>query len=476
VTITLDGNRQTVAPGASAWFDVDAQRAHHVRTATAGGALVEEFDQPPQRDGGAPVYNVAAAAPLRIWTATYGQPEELDRPLGATRWQRVAVDVMFDDPPATIRAGGIRQVLAADTQGGPASQLAGAASDEERRRMTWQHARFDDSDDPRTPEWIARAAADGASVLPLRLGLTPRDVPLRRLELDLATPVQRAAVCAQHAQLAARFPADGDMAYLALRCAGPAAFARRLPDALARWPANPWLLNAAAYEAARADRWDEAEPLLYKVVRGPRVLALAAALELARIRRFEGKPADASLRIRAPELALLEQWETTTRPGPEQAFRMLDAGQLDGAVTVARAVPGLAEKTVRMAAASDGASPALIRRALALPPAAGIDRPGAVAMWALARREHADAAPYRALLGRMFHPEDLDRLTAFAAALDHGASQERAQGLLRSMAPEERGLALAAGLIMLGAQAPAPWRDQVRALLFVSERPGFNRG
>jgi hypothetical protein len=106
---------------------------------------------------------------------------------------------------------------------------------------------------------------------------------------------------------------------------------------------------------------------------------------------------------------------------------------------------------------------------------AGMDPSAAVAMWALARREHADAAPYRALLERAFHKEDVDALVAFTLALGQGGSQARAQHLLGAMAPADRGLALAAGLIMLGPQAPAAWRDQVRTLLFASERPCFRR-
>jgi hypothetical protein len=64
-----------------------------------------------------------------------------------------------------------------------------------------------------------------------------------------------------------------------------------------------------------------------------------------------------------------------------------------------------------------------------------------------------------------------DKLSLFADAARLQKDQKAAEALLRELRVETRGHACVMGVIALGPQAPAHWRQQAMALLFADERP-----
>lgn len=160
-----------------------------------GDDTLESFEA--QADSGFSryVYNVAGAAPLLEWTASYGRPSQApERPLGAPRWITSAADVLFEEPPAQVRGEGeTRLVLAGLGDTYPQRALSMLENDAQRAAMLALHARWDDSRSRYTLYWVtlARPLEDFASIFAARLADNPRDVLNLRLEQDLAGDGER---------------------------------------------------------------------------------------------------------------------------------------------------------------------------------------------------------------------------------------------------------------------------------------------
>ncbi|SFV10116.1 M48 family metallopeptidase [Pseudoduganella namucuonensis] len=480
VRVTVDGRAATVGPFSHRELPVAPQESHRVAAHTASGALIEEFDSGAGA-GGSPVYNVAAAGPMVEWTASYGRAAAVpDRRLGAPRWLGSRADVLFGAAPKSISAkgGGTRTVLEGAAALAPSAQLDLLPDDAERRRVTLLHARWDDTRQPYTAEWLARAiAADSgqSTLLARRLREAPGDVALLRLEQDAAGGEAHAAVCLRHEERARAAPDDPDLAYLALRCAPEGEASRQgYRDALRRWPAHPWLRNAVAYEALLDGDFAAAAPHLDAVRTQLPQLAAEYSLTLARIQRLQRGTMDyQALAPLSPRLRQLSELEEGYGPQdtPTRAYAQLNRGALAAAMAFTADTPAAA-RMLRLAAASDGAGPDTIRRALALKPDQGIDEATVWTSVALALRHGASPEPYMEAAGRLYGPEQ-PRVRAFLDAVRRGSGQAEAEALLRGAQPEVRMLAYSAALVLAGERAPADWRLAGKRLLFAPERPYF---
>jgi hypothetical protein len=129
-------------------------------------------------------------------------------------------------------------------------------------------------------------------------------------------------------------------------------------------------------------------------------------------------------------------------------------------------------RLLRLVAASDGASPDAVARALSLSPNEGLD---AGTMWAaagLAIREHRDPAPLLGPLQGLPHSYR-EALGNFVQSMQRGDPPDQAQAWLTELPLDMRGHACSMGTVALGAKAPAEWREQARRALFIAERPFF---
>jgi len=481
VVVDVDGHKRQVAAGTAGPLALPAFGTHHVETRTTDGRLIESFDAE-ARKGGHPVYNVAAATPLVEWTATYGNAAQKPmRQLGAVRWLDSTADHVLTEPPQSLSGrggGGTLTVLDGAAKHDPGTQLALVDGDQERQRIAMLHARWDSSASPAIEQWIevASAAPGFAELLAERVANAPADVLLRREQFDRAAAAAQPALCAQAGARAAAAPADGDLAYLALRCQPDSATLRDLQrQALARWPTNGWLLNAVGWDKLESPDWRSAAPELERAMLALPARAPRLALDIARIRRYDNPNADLStLMGHSAMLRSLVSFE----PGKgqpdsaEQAYAALASGAAANALMHTGGASEREAHLLRLVAASDGADPALVARALALAPEHGMDAPGAWLMLALAVKAGQDTAVRRELAlkaGGRYGKQML----AFFDTIRKGGDPRAAERLLDKVHPEERAHAFSAALVLAGTRAPAAWRDYVRRMLFVAERPYF---
>ena len=491
VDVEIAGTTRAVGPFGTTKMALPPRGSAVVVARTPSGDLIERFEADLPDGFERYVYNVAGAAPLVEWTTVYGSQKEQDvRMLGAPRWSRTDASILFREPPETIRtsgSGGTREVLMGLGDIAPASALEWIADQGEAERMVRAHALWDTSWDTRGPaflqDWLLRAQEldDFEEILARRLELDPQDVTSLRLEQDVASPEERSSVCARHRALADARPESGDLQYVVTRCIDDDPTRSQMALAgHAKWPANPWFARAAGYAHVRKGRYDEALAAFEALLPDAEALDDGTAQEIARIRRLLAPDADAvdlsDLLARSPALAntlMAERGEVGD--GWVRAYARLAAGELDEAVELAQSDPEQGARVLLLAAASDGASPKLMERALALEPTQGVDTLTAWIAAALAARAGRSIEPYREVLERASggSAEDLARMVRFldVAYLRGRASQAGRDAELPS--PLQRGLALAAGTIVLGKDAPSEWRNQARRLLFATERPYF---
>jgi hypothetical protein len=480
VNISVDGASAIVAAHATRAFAVDALGKHHIEARIPGGDVIEAFDAEAS-PGQHPVYNVAGATVLMQWTASYGKAAPVeDKFLGAPRWLNDPAIHVFTAPPKQLkeRDGHYRTVLEHGAALEPGRQLALVSDEKERTRLALLHARWDQTSNPHTLNWMEYAATRPgiAEVVAQRLQTAPQDVVLKRAEYDSSEPQRQADLCSRAGMTAAGAPNDADLAYLAIRCVKGAAGDEKMRQAHARWPDNPWLANAVAYRSLHSKDWPKALPDLEIVRRTMPALAEESSLMIARLRRFDNPQADLSALLPgSAQLQTMVELEKGAGPAdsPGRAYAALASGSLASALASAMGDEFKEAHILRLVAASDGASLDSARRALALPLDKGMD---ATTVWtsaALALKTGADARPYLEAAKRhsgRYHAA----IAAFLADVNAHKDLSAAERKLDAVPPDQRACAYSAGLVLAGQKAPPAWRQAVRRLLFASERPYFS--
>ncbi|NUU00755.1 M48 family metallopeptidase [Herbaspirillum robiniae] len=486
VQVSVGGASVGVQPYSAARLSVPQQDSYTVRASDEQGHLIEEFDA--EAGNGGMFYNVVAAAPLVRWTATYGnvQPRPQEN-LGAPRWGNVNADVVFAEPPHSISTkgggGGSRSVLTG-AGGLPPSEAAGLVPPEAFAVLQRTHARWDDGHDVNLYAWLESIRDEGErkGILKRRLADTPDELTSARELQNLATPEERAQLCAGLERRSESAPDNADLRYLAIRClADDQAKTQAFEQGRRRWPAHGWFAYATGYTAGEQGDWAEAARLFTVASQNEPALRDTVNVQLARLKRLQA-------RNPGVDLSELTRGSSTLRSilaidagrdvddGPLAAYYQLAQGRLEQAVARARGSQH-EQRVLSLAAASSGASHALVERALAQPLDDKADAAGLYARAALAIRTGRDLVPYRAAFARIAREQGMstrmdDPMYRFASALKERKPDE-ANKALQGMPMEIRGLAYAMGVTVLGAAAPAEWRTGARCLLFAYERPYF---
>ncbi len=157
VKVDVAGQHLTLTPFSSRRIEIDASWKGEVESRASDGRTIERFDPSLNGYAGHYVYNVAGAAPLVRWTATYGSARE--RPptmFGAKRWLQASADFVFREPPDSIQTksgSGTRSVLSGFGDGSPEEVLGFVEEDAERIRLIKLHAAWDGEKSEYSQRW-----------------------------------------------------------------------------------------------------------------------------------------------------------------------------------------------------------------------------------------------------------------------------------------------------------------------------------
>jgi len=484
VVASVGDQQVTLEPGSHADLTVPSQGDVAVNTRARDGEPIEAFSAPVERGTSRIVYTVAAASPLRHWTAAYGSARPSQAQMSAPqRWQAVNAEYIFTRPPDRIQTkdgGAIKTVIDAPDDLPPEVVADQVQDKNAANAMLLAHVRFDAPDSPYLLNWLASAKnVPGFDVVfAARRKQFPLDVIAMRLEQDIARAAGSAEVCARDRASAAASPEQAELAYLAIRCM-PASKERdeRFVEGRRHWPDSPWFANAAASVAGEHGQYQDAlADYELAMSKSPALRQLAAEEAFRLVRLVDPTNArDKALAYvgASPSLGGILQFErgTATADGPYRAIAMLSNGQLDAAVDAASSTP-MAARVLRLAAASTGASPALRRRVAQLPHDQGIDRN---TVWlALANGEDPASPAVAEVLATVEKeydaPEAVAKVENFLAMIRHGDTKE-AEAQLDGVPLELRAYAYVGGSYILGDRTPAAWRNYARSVLYAVERP-----
>lgn len=469
----------TVKPMSHKTMTVNTGRNLEITSYIDDGTKIETIEVNASNSFNDYVYNVAGAMPLLRWEAVYGSTAE--RPpvlLGAQTWIRSDADLLFEDPPNSINtsgSGGSRSVISEFEDFDPrylSSYLPEGAATEE---IVNAHARWDEQEAAHTVLWLSLASVneDFAEILAERLNRNPRDILALRFEQDSAIDdATKATVCERHNRLAAEQPDDSTWRYLAIRCAESSPqqnrdFIQAYQDDLQ----NPWLAGAAAYSYAEFGQWEEAAVAFESAYSGNSGMRVALADETARARRMaRGVSADVS------DLASSSYWlqsnllaasgESDVQPYLVP-YQRLYSGDLEAAIEASMFDEDLYHQIVRFAAASDGASRAMIETARQLTESQGLT---SETYWMALGFAERHGLPKDDLIAQAEVMLGFEGQTAidFLAAVNDTA---RAEAVLQDSRSMVRGHAYVLGVVALGDKAPDAWREGAKRLLFTLERP-----
>ena len=480
VVVDLGQRKVPLAPGATERLDLPAEQPVTVTTRTNKGQVIESFSVTPDVVGGHYVYNVAGASPLVEWTATYGQAfAQPDRGLGAPRWLLSSVDHVLERPPASIQgkgSGGVRTVLEAGGQPSVRSTLAMTDAAGVRDGVAAVHARWDSGDSPYVTDWLALVSAKPgfADLVRARLQDDPLEIVSLRLQQESAGD-NKGAICEAHQRLAATQPRNGDLQYVAVRCAPEGAQRNAaFKEGLAKFPDSGWFGFAAA--STLAEEGDLAGAArAYRVCLRAAPMADYCAVELARMRRLEAG-VDADVREFAQhseslqQMLSFEQAKLGDPKMPPSAYALLAHGRIEDAYRELQRGGLRDARALRMAAASDGASAEVVRKALALPASQGLDQETLWSSVGLALRQGADPQSLLAPLAGL-PPEQQQDIRVFIEAVRQAKDLPAAEAAVARWPTAMRAQAYVLAVVALGDRAPAAWRAYARKALFIGERP-----
>ncbi|HJK92753.1 MAG TPA: M48 family metallopeptidase [Polyangiaceae bacterium LLY-WYZ-15_(1-7)] len=436
-------------------------------TTTRSGRPVESFTTPDLAGLDDPVYNVAGAAVFLRWWASYGPAVERPAEVLAGRFFEGRAEYAFRQPPESIRSrsgSSLRSVL--EPLRSPMDTMAALQRLDpvESEAVVEAHLEHDPVDAPGWVLWMHALPDDERRA---RFEQAYAEAPSARLLNALQrarTPAEREAFCAE----ATSRPEPSGVALIeALSCA---------PDArtleVAAQSGDPWVGLLAVDWEERQHRFGPALQRLNRLSMLREHPDAAYVLRQARLLRLLGR-ADEANRL-ASDRGFYDLLRGIETQDPEYAdvgafawareLHTLDAGLL------ARAQQLEVADELAFGAASVGAPPAWLE-ALRATRAPFDDEVAALAAWALAVREgdaalrERAASAYRALGGEL--PLERFELEAVRAEPAAWLGDERSRSLT------EQAHARLVGVVALGADAPAEWRDFAEAALFSYRRPAL---
>lgn len=478
VTTRVGAHELTLSPGATDSIQLDVDDAVRVTSRTIDGKEIESFKETPDIISGQYVYNIAQASPLVEWTVGYGNSRGSPaREVNYGRWFPTSVQVVLAEPPHSIQTkagGGTRTVISASPDTSLHTNLGIAEKEQSRKALILAHARWDAPESANLMGWIALASnlPEFPAILQGRLADNALDIVSLRAEQEIdgshsATCVRQTALAAQHAE-------NVDMQYLAVRCMELGAPREAAFKAgYKKYPDNGWFAYAAGYDFASVGNWSDASKA-YGVALRQSVLAERTAVDLARVRRL-AQGANANVRdILAKSATLrtnhvLETGEGMSEGDVARIYFDLNRGQVDAAAKRWRGASGN-ERALRLIAASVGAPADLVERSLMLAPNQGNDSDVFWSALGLALRGQRNVDPLLQQLNAD-QSRELLPLRKFVEIMQTTRDTTQADKALENVQPQMRAQAYVLGVIVLGRQAPAAWRDFAKKALLVTERP-----
>ena len=483
VKVNISGQETEVLP--FSYQEMKLERRHNLNiSSTIKNGIVDSFVVEKTGSYGDYVYNIANASPLIEWTQVYGNAKERpDRLLGAPRWIATSAQVLFKDPPEDVKTksgGATRTVLEAYSNGEPYRMLKYVKNADEKKLMIRQHVVWDKHDSRFLQYWM-RLASNSEDMIALsneRLKHYNYDIMAMRLLQDYA-PDEDAynAVCDKHAALAKQNPEIATLSYLAIRCISDEK-KKNLAyiNEAKKWPRHDWFHLAAGYSFVDEGNWVKATSELSEAMKLNDGFKERLATDVMRLHRLQGNNSyDIQNKLSSNSVSLwdllrLENGDSL-EASPFRFYSLLNKGDLKGALIAAKEMDGEQARSIRLMAASDGATSEIIKELKKLSSEDGIDSNTVWLAWSHAIKNEKDATAFENTAYRMYRNAPL-MLKILHKVHKKGAYRNFEKDMY-GMSLLERGLTYSTATILAGKRAGKSWKKKANSLLFATERPYF---
>jgi Zn-dependent protease with chaperone function len=481
INVSIDGKNSVVNGNSFIETTIEDDDEINIITKTTNNELIENITQEFDGNSNTYIYNVAGAAALVEWTAYYGGLQvENSTYLGAPIWTSSNVDYYFVDPPQTISTSSgstTKTILSAFANNEPSQIISMIKDANEQQRLILAHARWERSSTPKLLNWLSYSSQvkNIKDVLLLRLKQNPNEIESLRLIQDIANKSEKIKICNEHKKLASNNPKNGDFYYLDCRCEEN----ETKQDSLfvvgsKKWPSNPWLAFASGYVYAQKEQWTEAKKC-FIVAQERGVYSENLEIEIERINRFLDikKPIEFNLGVKAQSyiefLQAIENGKEETKGSSMYAHYLLLQGKIEEALQHSQNDTSLTYAILRLAAASKGASPTLIEKAINLPTFQGITTSTVFPMVGLMLKKNLSIEIYRNYINENFQ-EEAQYIFQFIEHLKN-REIENAELCLKKLRPLLKGEAAVLAIVYLGNNVPEKWNTFASKLLLVNEKP-----
>ncbi|MGZ4079744.1 MAG: M48 family metallopeptidase, partial [Bacteroidia bacterium] len=378
VLVNIDGDQQLVRKGNTVEISVDDVPELNIKAKTINGELIESFRQKIEQSSRTYVYNVAGAAIIYTWAAYYGYaaPEENHEMFGAQRWLDINADDYFTDPPETVslEAGQTSsRTVVAEYKGAPSLLLEQINNEEDKNNFIRVHALWEDSSSPDLLIWLSAAASlkDFNTIIEKRLQANPMEIVSLRTQQDVAKGNDKLKICEEQKKLYFKNPRNPDLYYLSCRCQGTDAQKdSAFFEGHKKWPENGWLAYASGFTYEQQEKWEDALSCFDTVFKYVPALRISITTEIKRISKLVGKDFSiASADLVDPYLTSVAEVEDSYEGDQKNklyAFKLLEEGKLEDALNYCNTDTTLYGDLIRLAAVSEGATPSIIDKAIAL--------------------------------------------------------------------------------------------------------------
>ena len=256
---------------------------------------------------------------------------------------------------------------------------------------------------------------DGQSILNKRLATYPDEIITLRALMDNTEAPVKNDICEKYNAKTKAEPKNANAYYISARClVDPAQSRERYLEGVKKWPQHGWINYANSFYQAKEDNWQEAYNSLQTAYQSNVGLQPAIALNTARIERYlesQGKTVDNKKRLESDYLNYYESVEIGSAEGSyEKIISSIHQGKLEDAMNLTNSLPDITVDLARdltvICAASDGASSAMVQKALALNPDSLQADLAILSAAGLSLRKNRDIAPFEEALKNLASIED----------------------------------------------------------------------
>lgn len=485
INVSINGKAYYIPSFTVEEFSMGSGGQVEIESFTVEGKFIEQLTYPIEKTGDPYVYNVAGAATLLEWSATYGG--DITYPsmqLGNERWLRTPAEYIFKDPPDQIRtsSSGITRkvVLSAFGQGGPYEAYDYVDRETDMKDAIFAHVEWDHPNSQHLMSWMSYLMSfdDKQQVIKRRLKNYPNDLSGYRWQMIMATAEEKESLCQEYATLSTQQPDQADYFYLSCRCLkNEKEKSARYREGVERWKNHAWLNVAAGFDQVEVENWDKAFEHFQIALERCKPMGEYLADDLVRVERLSGKRyphLDIPITRYLHYQNMIESGDDPDfKRSPYFAYTHMDRGRPEEAMAFLDELEDLSQrsKVLRLAAASTGADPQLVEEAVNLPLNQGIDDNTTCSSLGLALRHGQDLALYDSLI-RSFAPVDYEKVMAFIDAIKRGDTKS-AEGQVQGMSMWTKGQTYTIGIVALEDKAPEHWKFYAMKVLFPNERPYF---